>query len=120
MRALALLPDELAAIVPGTNARHVFGLLQRPWLWRDGAPDLKPPLRQALDIALPTIDQRLIAADRSVKLALRYSDGQRVEVVHMPRAVGAGRVTLCVSSQVGCGMGCTFCATALMGLVRQL
>ena len=38
----------------------------------------------------------------------------------MPRAVRTGRVTLCVSSQVGCGMGCRFCATARMGFVRQL
>ncbi len=41
----------------------------------------------------------------------------RVEAVHMPRA---GRVTLCISSQVGCAMGCTFCATASMGFGRHL
>jgi 23S rRNA (adenine2503-C2)-methyltransferase len=44
----------------------------------------------------------------------------RVEAVHMPRDVANGRVTLCVSSQVGCAMGCTFCATASMGFGRHL
>ena len=38
--------------------------------------------------------------------------GDRIEAVHMPRSVGGGRVTLCISSQVGCAMGCGFCATA--------
>jgi 23S rRNA (adenine2503-C2)-methyltransferase len=38
----------------------------------------------------------------------------------MPRAVHGGRVTLCISSQVGCAMGCTFCATASMGFGRHL
>jgi 23S rRNA (adenine2503-C2)-methyltransferase len=46
--------------------------------------------------------------------------GHSVEAVHMPRNVRGGRVTLCVSSQVGCAMGCTFCATAQLGFVRHL
>jgi 23S rRNA (adenine2503-C2)-methyltransferase len=120
MSALSLLPADLAAVVPARSARHVFARLQRPWLWRNGAPELKPAQREALALALPAIRHSVASSDGSVKLALEFSDGQRVEAVHMPRAVGSGRVTLCISSQVGCGMGCTFCATAQMGLVRQL
>ncbi|HEX5105842.1 MAG TPA: 23S rRNA (adenine(2503)-C(2))-methyltransferase RlmN, partial [Pirellulaceae bacterium] len=51
------------------------------------------------------------------KLLLGMADGQRVEAVLMQFR---GRWTACVSSQVGCAMGCVFCATAQMGLVRQL
>jgi len=124
MSALALSPAELASIVPPRSARHLFARLQLPLLWKDGAPDLKDAHAQALaaagGVALPSIARSVASADGSVKLALEYADGQRVEAVHMPRAIGSGRVTLCVSSQVGCGMGCTFCATAQMGLVRQL
>ncbi len=120
MSALALLPEELGELVPVKNARHLFGRLQRPWLWQGGAPDLKAAEREAIALALPEIEHSLASADGTVKLALRYADGQLVEAVHMPRSIGTGRVTLCISSQVGCGMGCGFCATALMGLVRQL
>ena len=58
--------------------------------------------------------------DGSTRLVLALADGARVEAVHMPRAVRRPRVTVCLSSQVGCAMGCTFCATARMGLVRNL
>jgi 23S rRNA (adenine2503-C2)-methyltransferase len=123
-QALALCPGELAELVSARHARHVFSRLQRPWLWRDGAPQLRSSLREALgpeaDLALPVIAARAPSSDGSTKLALRFASGHAVEVVHMPRAIASGRVTLCVSSQVGCGMGCTFCATASMGLVRQL
>ena len=47
-------------------------------------------------------------------------DGHRVEAVHMPRGEGDLRVTYCISSQVGCALGCTFCATGAMGIVRNL
>jgi 23S rRNA (adenine2503-C2)-methyltransferase len=60
------------------------------------------------------------SADGATKLLLR-SGPDLIEAVHMPRAVAAGqRVTVCISSQVGCAMGCSFCATASMGFVRHL
>jgi 23S rRNA (adenine2503-C2)-methyltransferase len=52
------------------------------------------------------------------KMVLRLQDGLEVESVCIP--MGRGRYTLCVSSQVGCKMGCTFCETGRMGLLRQL
>ncbi len=57
------------------------------------------------------------------KLLLRLSDGREVETVLIPMGGGeerGGHYTVCVSSQVGCKMGCTFCHTATMGLIRQL
>ena len=68
----------------------------------------------------PKVVSRNPATDGSAKLLLELDHGARVEAVHMPRNVGTGRVTLCISSQVGCAMGCTFCATATMGFVRHL
>lgn len=73
-----------------------------------------------LDFSLPEIQAQHPSADGATKLVLRLHDGATVEAVHMPRAVKNPRVTLCISSQVGCAMGCTFCHTAQMGLVRNL
>lgn len=68
------------------------------------------------------IQQKMISADRSTtKLIVELHDGQVVESVLMRYALkGAGRASLCVSSQVGCAMGCTFCATGTMGLFGNL
>lgn len=54
----------------------------------------------------------------TAKAVLRLEDGLETEVVFIP--MGRDRSSLCVSSQVGCKMGCTFCETARMGLVRSL
>ena len=58
-----------------------------------------------------------VSADGSTKYALRLDDGPQVEAVLMP---GESHTTLCVSTQVGCAMGCDFCMTARMGLIRNL
>jgi 23S rRNA (adenine2503-C2)-methyltransferase len=73
-----------------------------------------------LDLSLPRVAQQERSSDGATKLVLALADGARVEAVHMPRAVKNPRVTVCLSSQVGCAMGCTFCRTAEMGLVRHL
>jgi 23S rRNA (adenine2503-C2)-methyltransferase len=115
------LPAELAAL-GYRNPAHAFALIQRPWLWHAGLPAFgrkDQDLRAAL-ARPPALLEQHHAADGSTKLLIEVDSGDRVEAVHMPRAVGAGRVTLCISSQVGCAMGCTFCATATMGFKRQL
>lgn len=99
-----------------------FGALQRPWTYGAAGPALGHERRARLEpigLALPEVERRERSADGSTKLLLRFG-AERVEAVHMPRDVGGGRVTLCVSSQVGCAMGCVFCATARMGFVRHL
>lgn len=57
------------------------------------------------------------SADGTEKLLLRLTDGHHVECVLMREG---GRRTVCISTQVGCGMGCVFCASGLAGLVRNL
>lgn len=117
--AYAALPADLAALGFG-NPEHTFAQLQRPWTWQAGAPQLgrnDRALSAGLSLSQPSLVTRNSAADGSTKLLFELGSGDRVEAVHMPRA---GRVTLCISSQVGCAMGCTFCATASMGFGRHL
>jgi len=116
--AFSALPSDLARY-GYKNPSHAFGCIQRPWLWQGGAPALGREARalSSLSFALPSVRSQSPAADGSTKLLLEVENGDRVEAVHMPRA---GRVTLCISSQVGCAMGCIFCATATMGFGRHL
>ena len=122
--AFGLLPEDLKALGCPNDADHLFSLLQRPWAWAEGAPIFGKANRAFLesisDLSLPRIDESLESADGARKLALQLSDGRRIETVHMPRVVKNARVTMCISSQVGCAMGCTFCATGAMGIQRNL
>lgn len=78
---------------------------------------LRGKLTEAADIIWPEIIQSVPSRDGSTKHAFRLADGKEVEGVHMPYG---NRTTLCLSSQVGCAMGCTFCATGQMGILRNL
>lgn len=64
-----------------------------------------------------TVDCNLVSKDTSEKFLLKTYDNQLIEMVIMPYD---SRVTLCLSSQVGCRMGCTFCQTGKMGFKRNL
>lgn len=117
--AWSLAPKDLAerGLPPST-----FGRLHRPWTWGPDGPLLGAAVREelvALGLELPSLLDARTALDGATKALLRFGNDS-VEAVHMPRAVSSERVTLCISSQVGCAMGCTFCATAGMGLERQL
>lgn len=72
-----------------------------------------PPIAAQVD-ALAQIHSQHTAADGSLRLLVALADGQMVESVLLPRD------GLCVSSQVGCAVGCTFCMTGKSGLIRQL
>jgi 23S rRNA (adenine2503-C2)-methyltransferase len=96
-------------------------LWQRPiGSWSD-ATDLPAPLRRALEAAfpLPRLDVagRQVSRDGTEKFLWRLPDGEAIESVLIPEG---RRRTLCVSSQVGCALGCVFCATGRMGFRRQL
>ena len=122
--AFGLLPEDLKALGCPNDVDHLFSLLQRPWTWEEGAPKFgkenRAFLESVADLSLPKIDESIGSSDGTRKLALQLSDGRRIETVHMPRVVKNARVTLCISSQVGCAMGCTFCATGAMGIQRNL
>ena len=77
--------------------------------------------------ALPTVVVERSDCDATLgttrKLVCRLADGREIELVLIPMGGGpedGGHATVCVSSQVGCKMGCRFCHTATMGLIRHL
>jgi len=73
----------------------------------------------ATEYPLGITAKTLVSSDNAtVKALITFDDGKQVETVLMRH--NSGRNTVCVSSLVGCPMGCTFCATASMGLVRKL
>lgn len=94
---------------------------------RDGHPAARPVPRsveRAIDTLvsrepLDIVERATDPADGFVKYLLRLHDGLLVEAVRIPLEV-PGRFTICLSSQAGCGMGCDFCATGRLGLLRHL
>src|SRR5215831_1675115 len=69
------------------------------------------------DLRLPEISEAFDSADGTRRFLIRLDDGQMAESVLIPES---GRFTFCVSSQVGCALGCTFCLTGQLGLTRNL
>lgn len=98
----------------------------REWLCRgidfDGMSNLSKSLREKLSAecysGIPMIEQKLVSAvDGTVKYLFRFPDGECVESVVMYYKHGT---TICISSQVGCRMGCRFCASTIGGKIRDL
>lgn len=81
--------------------------------------ELVERLRTGFAPSAATLAVRQVAADGTTKLLLRLGDGRTVESVLMPD-FRADRAAGCVSSQVGCAMGCDFCATTKTGFERNL
>ena len=78
---------------------------------------LREKLQAQCEISAPTISEKQVSTDGTIKYALTLEGGQEVETVWIPEN---DRATLCVSSQVGCALECTFCATAQQGFNRNL
>lgn len=83
----------------------------------DLSKDLRRFLSEHLFISQLEVDQVQTSRDGSKKYLFRLKDGQHIESVLIPEP---GHWTLCISTQVGCGMGCAFCLTGRGGLVRNL
>ena len=79
---------------------------------------IRERLSQKHEDAMSSEVIKVSEAESATKLAIRLEDGMVVECVRL--SDGQGRYTACVSSQVGCAMGCAFCKTGTMGLVRNL
>jgi 23S rRNA (adenine2503-C2)-methyltransferase len=128
MRAfLDLSRDEVLAWMRARGEAPMRARQVRRWLVAgraetfDEMTDLPLALRRALaEEFLPlgtSIARHLEAQDGTHKLLLRLHDGQLIECVLLQEA---DRHTVCISTQVGCGMGCVFCASGLGGVVRNL
>lgn len=128
-------PANLLGLSPGAMQALVASLGEKPYRARqvlkwihhhrcrdfDGMTDLSKGLRARLagvaEIRPPSVISTQVAADGTIKWLLDAGAGNGVETVYIPEAA---RGTLCISSQVGCGLNCTFCATARQGFARNL
>ena len=128
---LSLTPAEARAriaawlAVRGEPPYRVRQILPRLWQrpvgsWED-ATDLPAPLRRGLDDAFPLprfeLAAHQVSRDGTEKFLWALGDGEAIESVLIPEG---RRRTLCISSQVGCALGCVFCATGRMGFRRNL
>ena len=86
-------------------------------LMTDIAKTMQPWLRDRFVISRPQVVEAQVSTDGTRKWLLRTDDGNDYEMVFIP---DADRGTLCISSQVGCTLNCSFCHTGTMRLVRNL
>jgi len=125
--AWSVLPDEWKPLLVERGLRafradQILQCLYRDYItdW-DAATTLPKDFRETLKREFPINVPKLLATDSAsdgtVKLLLGLADGASVETVVIP---APRRLTQCVSSQVGCAMGCVFCASGSRGLVRSL
>ena len=119
----AALEDEVTALgLPKFRAKQLWR-----WVWRHGLTnfdemsDLGKPIRDQFaglySVDRPVVSRRLQSVDGTIKWLLRFVDGQEAETVYIP---DRNRGTLCISSQIGCTLTCSFCHTGTQKLVRNL
>ena len=104
------------------HARQIYH-----WIWKRGVVnfdemtnlglELRQALAEAATISLPEVVKHDVSTDGTQKFVLRLADGRQIESVFIP---DTPKQTFCVSTQVGCAMGCAFCLTGKMGLLRHL
>ena len=123
---LSLLPEELEALMaqigePKYRARQLFSGLHKglaPEEITNVGKKTVAKLSEVTTYHLPTPRRRLVSAiDGTIKYLFELADGNCVEAVVMHYKHGS---TICISSQVGCRMGCKFCASTIGGRVRDL
>ncbi|MGR3494817.1 23S rRNA (adenine(2503)-C(2))-methyltransferase RlmN [Citreimonas sp.] len=120
---------QAALVEAGTPEKQARMRVNQVWQWIyywgvrdfDAMTNLSKAYRAMLaerfEIALPEIVSRQVSADGTRKYLVRIAGGHEVETVYIPEE---GRGTLCISSQVGCTLTCSFCHTGTQRLVRNL
>ena len=121
-RTLQEISEKSGVKIEKFRATQIYGWLVKGVYSFDEMLNVPKTIKNVLDeycfLALPQIEKKLVSKiDGTVKYLFRLHDGEFVESVFMRYEHGN---TICVSSQVGCRMGCTFCASTLMGLTRNL
>jgi 23S rRNA (adenine2503-C2)-methyltransferase len=127
MNLVGLLPGEMEALAEELGASPYRGRQLATWIYRKAVVDLdrmsdlprqfRADLAERVTLELPDVDRVIPSQDGSRKLVFRLADESRVSAVLMP---DDDRLTLCLSTQVGCGFDCAFCLTGRMGLQRNL
>lgn len=126
-KAWSILPEEWKPILKERGLRpfradQILQSLYRDYIddW-DKATTLPKDFRETLKFEFPLTNAQILDTSRSedgtTKLLVSFDDGNSVETVLIP---ATGRFTQCISTQVGCAMGCAFCASGSRGVVRSL
>ena len=126
-KAWSILPEDWKGILKDKGLRpfradQILQSLYRDYIgsW-DEATTLPKDFRETLKAEFPltqyTVEAVSESSDGTKKLLIKYGDGCAVETVLIP---ASGRFTQCTSTQVGCAMGCAFCASGSRGVVRSL
>jgi 23S rRNA (adenine2503-C2)-methyltransferase len=124
---LGLDRTQLQAFFTALGEKPFRGLQVMQWLHQYGVSDfagmtnlskaLRARLAESAAIVAPAVKHDQIAADGTRKWLFELADGNCIETVFIPEE---SRGTLCVSSQVGCSLNCTFCSTGAQGFNRDL
>ena len=130
MSFLVLGPEAAAQRVTELGGRPFHARIVRREVFERGVLDydamtglpqaLRARLAEELPLLVGTEVARTASRDGAVKVLIGFADGANVETVHIPSHRPDRGATLCVSSQVGCPVGCPFCASGRDGLVRNL
>lgn len=120
-------PEELKTIVSEMKEPSFRASQIHDWLWKKGATSFTDMsnlsksfiarLSELYFIPSTTVDKSQISTDGTIKSTVKLHDGLIVESVLIPQGK---RMTACISSQVGCSLSCTFCATGQMKQMRNL
>ena len=126
-KAWSILPDEWKPMLVEQGIRpyradQILQCLYRDYItsWDEATTlplDLREQMKKDFPLTLAQEVESTVAEDGTRKLLVQFEDGQSVETVLIP---ATGRFTQCISTQVGCGMGCAFCASGSRGVVRSL
>jgi 23S rRNA (adenine2503-C2)-methyltransferase len=123
----ALELKELEAFVQSLGHKKFHAKQIYQWIWKRGVTsfdemtnlsrELRTALAEKAVVSLPEVTHHDLSEDGTQKFVLRLADGRQIESVFIP---DTPKQTFCVSTQVGCAMGCAFCLTGKMGLIRHL
>src|ERR1700733_1700848 len=124
---LGLARPQLEDYVAGLGSKPFRARQLMNWIYKRGegriaemtdlAKDFRAQLAQCAEVRVPRITGLQVSADGTRKWQLEADASQAFEMVYIPEP---GRGTLCISSQVGCVLDCSFCATAQQGFNRNL
>ncbi|MDR2972116.1 MAG: 23S rRNA (adenine(2503)-C(2))-methyltransferase RlmN [Bacteroidales bacterium] len=118
---------QLIAFLQQHNERSFRAKQLQDWLWKKNVTsfeeminipkNLQETLKESFSFLQTEICKEVVSFDKTTKFLFRLFDNEQIEGVLIP---SHNRVTACISSQVGCPLKCTFCATGTLGLKRQL
>jgi 23S rRNA (adenine2503-C2)-methyltransferase len=124
---LGLTRPQLEAYIAGLGSKPFRARQLMNWVYKRGegrvgemtdlAKDFRVQLAQCAEVRVPRITALQVSADGTRKWKLEADASQAFEMVYIPEP---GRGTLCISSQVGCALDCSFCSTAQQGFNRNL